>query len=124
MMASSKGYPIGSPGKAWGAEERAEWLAKQVKKRSYADDVLSQIERFRADFQVDHYGTLTYASFGEFPLFAVRSRQWHDDRPTAVVTGGVHGYETSGVHGALRFIETAMQTFAKTFNIVVIPCVS
>lgn len=41
-----------------------------------------------------------------------------------LVTGGVHGYETSGVHGALKFVETEAERYAEHFNIVVAPCVS
>ncbi len=41
-----------------------------------------------------------------------------------LVTGGVHGYETSGVQGALHFINNEMALYASRFNIVVVPCVS
>ena len=41
-------YPIGTPGQPWGAAERAAWRARQVKQRSYADDVLTAIDRLRA----------------------------------------------------------------------------
>jgi len=40
------------------------------------------------------------------------------------VTGGVHGYETSGVHGALRFLDLHAAGYAGRCNIVVAPCVS
>ena len=33
-------YPIGTPGQAWGPAEQAQWRARQVRQRSYADDVL------------------------------------------------------------------------------------
>ncbi|NRA62393.1 MAG: DUF2817 domain-containing protein, partial [Psychrobium sp.] len=38
--------------------------------------------------------------------------------------GGVHGYETSGVHGALRFLQSHGQRYSENFNIVVAPCIS
>jgi hypothetical protein len=41
-----------------------------------------------------------------------------------LVTGGVHGYETSGVHGALRFVEAHAQSYAGRVNLLVVPCVS
>ena len=41
-----------------------------------------------------------------------------------LVTGGVHGYETSGVQGAIRFLETRAQEYNENFNIVVAPCLS
>jgi len=40
------------------------------------------------------------------------------------VTGGVHGYETSGVHGALQFVDQQMSRYAGRVNIIVAPCVS
>ena len=42
----------------------------------------------------------------------------------ALITGGIHGYETSGVLGALRFLEHHAVDFEAGFNLVVAPCVS
>ncbi len=38
---NSASYPIGTPGTPWGEAEKAEWRSRQVRRRSYADDVLS-----------------------------------------------------------------------------------
>src|SRR5690348_4548764 len=116
-------YPIGTPGQPWNDAERAEWLARQRKRRSYADDVLRGVEALRARFDVEQYGTLGYAP-DSYPLFALKSRGWREDLPVALVTGGVHGYETSGVHGALRFAERHAADYADAANLVVVPCVS
>src|SRR5690606_33014869 len=59
-----------------------------------------------------------------YPLLAVRSRGWRADRPSVLVTGGVHGYETSGVHGALRFLQQHAAGYAGRANLLVAPCVS
>jgi hypothetical protein len=115
---------IGTPGVAWGATERAKWRASQTKRRSYADDVLTRIERLKRDFDVVSYGTLDYAPDGSYPLFALKSRGWSDALPCVMVTGGVHGYETSGVHGALLFSERDAKPFAGKVNLVIAPCVS
>ncbi len=116
-------YPIGSPGQPWGDAERAQWLAGQRKQRSHANDVLSAIDRLRDRFDVVEYGRLDYA--GEtYPLLALKSRDWRDDLPVALVTGGVHGYETSGVHGALRFAERDAADYAGRVNLLIVPCVS
>jgi hypothetical protein len=40
------------------------------------------------------------------------------------VTGGVHGYETSGVLGALRFVDRHAAGYAGRINLIVAPCVS
>ena len=116
-------YPIGTPGQPWGDAERAQWLAGQRKQRSHADDVLSAIDRLRDSFDVVEYGRLDYA--GEtYPLLALKSRDWRDELPVALVTGGVHGYEISGVHGALRFAERDAADYAGRVNLLIIPCVS
>jgi hypothetical protein len=115
-------YPIGTPGHPWGAEEVAAWRSRQTVQRSYAADVLSVIETLRARFDVSEYGRLDYA--GSYPLLAIRSRHWRDELPLMLVTGGVHGYETSGVHGALQFVEREAQRYAGRINLVVAPCIS
>jgi hypothetical protein len=93
---------IGTPGQPWGPEEVAQWRARQVRQRSHADDVLAALAGLDAQWQREPYGELVYGS-RRYPLHALRSKDWQDHRPTVLVTGGVHGYETSGVHGALRF---------------------
>ena len=59
-----------------------------------------------------------------YPLFAVKTKNWDALKPYVLVTGGVHGYETSGVQGALRFLHTKAAEYAGKFNICVAPCVS
>ena len=56
-------------------------------------------------------------------LFA-RSKEWTVNKPYVLVTGGVHGYETSGVQGALLFAQTKMELYTAKFNLLVLPCVS
>lgn len=116
-------YPIGVPGQPWGPAEIAEWRSRQVRRRSYADDVLSVVERLRDRFDVIPYGETVYGD-ERHPLFAIRSRGWRDGRPLALVTGGVHGYETSGVHGALRFVERYAEDHADRIDLLVAPCIS
>lgn len=116
-------YPIGTPGTPWGDAEKAQWLSRQVRQRSYAADVLSVIERLRDRFDVVDYGRIEYAP-DSYPLLALRSRDWRDDLPCVLVTGGVHGYETSGVHGALRVAERHAADYAGRINLLVAPCIS
>lgn len=116
-------YPIGTPGQPWGTAELAQWRARQVRQRSYADEVLSGIDRLRSRFDVSPYGEVAYAD-ERFPLLAIRSRHWQPGLPCVLVTGGVHGYETSGVHGALRFVEAHADACAGRVNLLVVPCVS
>jgi hypothetical protein len=122
-MTTPAPYPIGTPGRPWGDAEVAAWLSRQSRQRSYAEDMLSVIERLRTRFDVVQYGQLDYSP-DTYPLFAIRSRDWRDELPCALVTGGVHGYETSGVHGALQFVERHAADYAGRVNLVVAPCVS
>jgi len=117
-------YPVGTPGIAWGASEIAEWRSRQPKQRSYFDDVVAVIERLRDRFEVVQYGALDYAPDGVYPLLAIHNREWREGLPVALVTGGVHGYETSGVHGALQFVDQHAEEYADRCNLLVAPCVS
>lgn len=123
-MNDSLRYPIGIPGQAWGDAERVQWRATQRARRSYADEVVRAIQGLGTGLVVEQYGTLDYAPDGRYPLLALRNRDWHDARPVALVTGGVHGYETSGVHGALQFLERHAADYAGRVNLLVAPCVS
>jgi hypothetical protein len=124
MTATRAPYPIGIAGQPWGAAEKAAWRARQARQRSYADDVVAVIAGFRERFDVVQYGELDYGADGRFPLFAVRDRAWRDGLPVMLVDGGVHGYETSGVHGALDFIDRHLADYAGRANVLVAPCVS
>jgi hypothetical protein len=123
LMTTHAPYPIGTPGRAWDAAEVSAWRSRQTRKRSYATDVLSVIEHLRERFDVVEYGRLDEPP-DAYPLFAIKSRDWRDGLPCALVTGGVHGYETSGVLGALQFVDRHAADYAGRINVVVAPCVS
>lgn len=114
--------PIGTPGQPWGPAEIAQWRATQTRRRSYADDVLRHLERPNAALQVLPYGEMVYGA-ERFPLLAQRNR-WQPGLPAVLVTGGVHGYETSGVHGALQFLAQHAADWTGRINLLVAPCVS
>jgi hypothetical protein len=116
-------YLNGLPTSVWDSADRAAWLASRVKSRSYADEVLSKIDALRERFDVVEYGQIDYG--GErYPLLALKTRDWRDDLPVALVTGGVHGYETSGVQGAFAFMAAHGGDYAGKINILLAPCVS
>jgi hypothetical protein len=122
-MNTEAAYPIGTPGRPWGEADVARWLSRQSVQRSYMKEVVGVIETFRERFDVSEYGRLDYVP-DSYPLFAIKSRHWNDALPVVLVTGGVHGYETSGVHGALQFVDRHMASYAGRANILVAPCVS
>lgn len=128
MTNASPAYPIGIPGQPWGAADIALWRARQRRQRSHADEVVAAIEALRGRFDVVPYGETVYGDEAggdeRHPLLAVRSRGWREDAPLALVTGGVHGYETSGVHGALRFLDRFAADYAGRIDLLVVPCVS
>jgi len=110
-------YPIGTPGLAWSEAERAQWLARQVRKRSYTSDVVARIDRLSARFAVAEYGQLNYSP-DRYRLLSIRNRDWRDDKPLVLITGGVHGYET------LEFLELRAEDYADRIDLLVAPCVN
>ncbi|MBT9503542.1 MAG: M14 family metallocarboxypeptidase [Burkholderiaceae bacterium] len=124
---ASKPYPIGTQGTPWGAAEKAAWLSRQRLKRSYAEEVAAPLRaRLPARAELIQYGALDYGrlGLGSYPLYAVRSRSWSPELPVVLVTGGVHGYETSGVQGALQWLEHEFDRHAVAVNLLVLPCIS
>jgi hypothetical protein len=119
----SQPYPIGTVGKPWGSQEKQNWLQAQSVKRSYQDNVINKINDLRREFTIEQYGSLNYNK-RTFTLFAIKSQNWDTKKPIALITGGVHGYETSGVHGALEFVEQFGEYYGKSFNLLVLPCLS
>lgn len=116
-------YPIGSPGQAWGPTEKSKWLETRTIQRSYDKEVVTTIHTLKDRFDVHQYGALSQDP-ARYPLYAVQSRNWNPNKLCVLITGGVHGYETSGVQGALLFLETKAEAYTENFNILVIPCVS
>lgn len=120
-------YPIGMPGTPWGTAEQATWRARQRVQRSYAAEVVAPLQAgLPAQAVLFEYGALDYHALGcgRYPLHAVRSRHWDPEHATVLITGGVHGYETSGVQGALQWIREAFDAHAAFVNLLVLPCVS
>lgn len=115
-------YPVGTAGQPWGDTERAAWRARQVVQRSHADDVVAALHALPEAFTIEQYGQLQ-AGADAYPLLLAMTRDWNPALPTALVTGGVHGYETSGVHGALQFLQERAQVYAGRVNLIVVPCV-
>ncbi|WP_340588847.1 M14 family metallocarboxypeptidase [Erythrobacter alti] len=122
-MTSTPSYPIGITGEPWGEKEYSQWLGSQSPQRRYQEDVVPRITALADRFEILTYGQLDYA--GEaYTLYAVRNGTPDPSLPSALVTGGVHGYETSGVMGALQFLETSAAQYAGKVNLLVAPCVS
>lgn len=122
-------YPIGTPGQPWTEVEDEEWKATTKRQRSYREQVLDKLLPFQDHPQLElvQYGALSQDR-ERYPLVAVKSRHWIKDRPCILVTGGVHGYETSGVQGAIVFLSSPSSPlhtkYMDQINVLVVPCVS
>ncbi|CAM4360029.1 M14 family metallopeptidase [Vibrio agarivorans] len=116
-------YPIGVSGQPWGDEEKKAWLDSRAVQRLYQEEVVPKIQALADQFEINQYGALSYDA-DRFPLFCLKSKNWDEAKPIVVVTGGVHGYETSGVHGALLFAEQHAAVYEDKFNFIIAPCVS
>ena len=116
-------YPIGTPGTPWEQAERDQWRNIQSVKRSYHEQVIEKIDVLSELHNLTQYGALSYDT-ERYPLWVIRSKAWDDNKPNVLVTGGVHGYETSGVQGAIKFAATEMVKYQEQFNFVVFPCIS
>ncbi len=122
-MSAERFYPIGTPGQAWGDTEKAQWLASQNIQRSYQQQVVAPIQALSGDFEVIQYGALPLDP-SRYLLLALKSKNWQPNKPYVLITGGIHGYETSGVQGALQFVREQALVYGEHFNLLMVPCVS
>jgi len=103
----------------WNETDKENWFKEQTIKRSYEDEVVKRILSLDS-FQIIQYGTLSLNPT-KYPLYLLKSKDYDSNKKTILITGGVHGYETSGIHGALAFMEKESQKF-RQFNFICAPC--
>ncbi|MBC7690967.1 MAG: succinylglutamate desuccinylase/aspartoacylase family protein [Methylotenera sp.] len=107
----------------WNESDKEVWRGEQFIRRSYRDEVGTKIEALKGTLDVVQYGVLS-CDPGRYPLYLIKTRHSDRKKKTILITGGVHGYETSGVHGALKFFEGEVHKYTCTFNFVCAPCIS
>jgi len=107
----------------WNEADKLNWFKEQTIKRSYKDQVLSQIEELKARFDVIQYGAWSIDP-ARYPVFLVKTKNFDRNKKTILITGGVHGYETSGVQGAIAFMKNEAAKFLEHFNFICTPCIS
>lgn len=122
-MTENAFYPIGQSGVPWSDKEKQQWFNQTIKSRSYLQQVVSELLPLSADFNLTQYGALSINP-ALYPLYALTSKSWDNTQPVMLITGGVHGYETSGVHGAISFLKEHAKQYEDQCNIVVMPCIS
>jgi hypothetical protein len=127
----------------WGEVEKLDWLSKQKFERSYSEQVLSRIKKLEqagGKIKIQSYGNLSLQGRNElviegtslkaedyqnrYPLYYAEVGDIADGKPNVIVTGGTHGYEESGVYGALEFLEYDVENYLDQFNFLVFPCLS
>lgn len=107
----------------WGQTEKENWYKEQTVKRSYEKDVVSKIQKLKTVFDVTLYGALSLNP-SLYSLYFLRSKNFSSNKKTILITGGVHGYETSGVQGALEFLKSSANEYESQFNFICFPCIS
>lgn len=122
-MTNERFYPIGTPGTPWNETDKAQWYESRSIERSYQDEVLRKLESLDKSLELEQYGALSIDA-DRYPLFAVTIASASKRAPWALITGGVHGYETSGVQGALAFLAEHALDYRDRLNLLVAPCVS
>ncbi|MBC7712488.1 MAG: M14 family metallocarboxypeptidase [Rhizobacter sp.] len=107
----------------WGQAEKENWFKEQKIKRSYQEEVVSKINKLKERFDISQYGALSIDS-EKYPVYIMKTKNFDPSKKTVLITGGVHGYETSGVHGALLFMDKHAEKYTSEFNFICTPCIS
>ena len=107
----------------WGDAEKTNWFRDQHIQRAYKTDIVEKILALKDRFEVSQYGALS-ANPELYPVYLVKTKSFDPSKRTILITGGVHGYETSGVYGALGFMRENAADYEKSFNFVCAPCIS
>ena len=113
-----KPRPWGTSTKAWGPRDIARWWSEQIAVRSYEDDVLARLSNLPSSISVESYGP------PESEYRRIRVGSWDTRKPKILITGGVHGYEVGGVHGAITFAEKFAPKLVKDFDFAIYPCIN
>ena len=108
-------YHIGTHGKPWSVDERKQWLAERVLHRSYKEEVVAKLDalRERSEYEVLDYGALTHDA-SRYPLYAVKSRDWDVNKPTALVSSVLQPAATAAASAAATASATASAASAST----------
>lgn len=108
-------YHIGTHGKPWSVDERKQWLAERVLHRLYKEEVVAKLDalRERSEYEVLDYGALTHDA-SRYPLYAVKSRDWDVNKPTALVSSVLQPAATAAASAAATASAAASAASAST----------
>lgn len=114
--------PWGTGTDPWREGDIKRWSEQKMPLRSYTVDVLSRLDNLTRSatcpISVERYGPES----GNYRR--VRIGSWTTAKPKILITGGVHGYELSGVAGALTFAERIDPSLVAKFDFLIYPCIS
>lgn len=109
--------------KGWDESRVQAWrdaVLADGKKRDYGD-VVSRITRLPANTHiVERHAVMEEGN----PLYRITVGDVDNGHPNILITGGVHGYEPSGVEAALTFAQANAPSLTDKFNFVIYPCLS
>lgn len=88
----------------------------------FAQEVEAKLARMKGHC-VEQIARIGYGA-ASWPILCVRSAHWNVNRPTVLISGGVHGDEPAGVHAALEFLADVQPEFDDELQFVVFPCVN
>ncbi|MFA5591819.1 MAG: hypothetical protein WC989_00705 [Micavibrio sp.] len=107
----------------WDEQQVRDWyegVVAEGKKRDYAD-IISRVTRLPANTHtVKSYAVMSDGN----PAFRITVGDVNNGNPNILLTGGVHGYEPSGIEAALAFAKDHAPHLTKEFNFVIYPCIS
>ena len=109
--------------KKWTNKEIKHWYQKQTIQRSYHDEVVTKLDACRDSFNIKTYASLDVED-KNYTFYALESKNFDKKKACVLITGGVHGYETSGVQGALDFLLSHSKKYLEYFNFIIVPCIS
>jgi hypothetical protein len=100
-----------------------EWSRTLPKVRDYFN-LLQRLDTIiPTGFKSEQYGSVTYDG-RSYPLMRVISENWSNDKPTLVISAGVHGSEPAGVEAALTCIRDLFPQYTAQFNLAAYPCLN
>jgi len=92
-------------------------------RRSYVRDVLQRLE-FTRGVSVEEIGHVRYGPH-RYPLVLARyPRRWNAKNPTVLLSAGMHGGESAGMHALLDFLRNGVRPYGRRCNFAVFPCVN
>lgn len=104
----------------WSDTKISQWASEQKTVRDYAV-IRERIQNLSGKFEVIKYGELSHDP-ERYPLFFVKTNDWMEDKPSILISSGIHGYEPSGINASLEFLEDNAQV--SDYNLLVFPCIA